>query len=105
MMEEIKTLRTLLPAEDKRTLQPLEEGSGKEIRRKISLACTVSEKEDQGLTPEIQPLSLTVGLTSYPGSNALERRRAQDVQHHILEVMLWKDAVHKMCNWRTTVSI
>lgn len=40
----------------------------------------MSDKEDQGLTPEKQLLSLTVALTSYPGSSVLERRRAQDVQ-------------------------
>jgi hypothetical protein len=39
----------------------------------------VSEKEDQGLTPGIQLLGLTVGLTPYPENSALERRRVQDV--------------------------
>jgi hypothetical protein len=44
-MEKIKILRTLLPTEDKRTMQFSEAGSGKEIRRNISLACTECQRK------------------------------------------------------------
>jgi hypothetical protein len=37
-MGQIKTLRTLLPAEDKRIMQFSEVGLGKEMRRNTSLA-------------------------------------------------------------------
>jgi hypothetical protein len=44
-MPKKRTLRTLLPAEEKRTTQPLEEGLVKEIRRIISIACTECQRK------------------------------------------------------------
>jgi hypothetical protein len=41
----IKTLRTLLSAEYKHTMQCLEAGSGKEIRHNILLACTECQRK------------------------------------------------------------
>ncbi|KAJ5369328.1 uncharacterized protein N7496_009088 [Penicillium cataractarum] len=40
-----KTLRTLLPAEDKHTMQSLEANPGKEMRRNVSLACTECQRK------------------------------------------------------------
>ncbi|KAJ5883459.1 uncharacterized protein N7473_010345 [Penicillium subrubescens] len=53
-MGKSKTLRTLLPAEDKRIMQFSEAGSGKEMRRNISLACTECQRKKtkcSGTTP------------------------------------------------------
>lgn len=44
-MPKEKRLRTLLPAEEKHTTQPLEAGTVKEIRRNISIACTECQRK------------------------------------------------------------
>ncbi|KAJ5461050.1 uncharacterized protein N7458_002602 [Penicillium daleae] len=53
-MGKIKTLRTLLPAGKKHTVQSLEAGSAKDMRRNISLACTECQRKKtkcSGTTP------------------------------------------------------